>query len=279
MVPAPSFDAYAARIERWVARAEADLIVFPEYGAMELAAIDGAAGDLAASIQAVAGWRAAADALHRDLAQRYGAHILAASGPELHAGAPVNRARFYAPTGAAGHQDKQIMTRFERELWGIGPGDPLTVFDTALGTIAVLICYDAEFPLLARAAVEAGAELILVPSCTDTLQGYNRVRLSCAARALEGQCIVVQSATVGDCDWCPAVDENRGAAAIFAPPDGPFPDTGVIAQGALDAPGWVRAEVDLAQLAEVREGGAQLNFQHWSEQTGRVTQLHRCSLR
>ena len=37
------------------------------------------------------------------------------------------------------------MTRFEREEWGVAPGGPLRLFDTALGRIGVLICYDASF--------------------------------------------------------------------------------------------------------------------------------------
>ena len=113
--------------------------------------------------------------------------------------------------------------------------------------------------------VEAGAELILVPSCTDTVAGFNRVRIGAMARALEGQCVVVQSPTVGPCDWSPAVDENRGRAAIYGPPDGFWPETGVIAEGEMDAPGWITAEVDLARVAQSRREGAVLPFQHWPE--------------
>ncbi|MEM1101943.1 MAG: nitrilase-related carbon-nitrogen hydrolase, partial [Pseudomonadota bacterium] len=156
----PSFEAYAEKLERWVAEAAADLIVFPEYGAMELAAIVGAAGDLQRSIDAVTELLAEADALHAALAAKYGAHILAASapvreanaaegGPKVQVGAEgrraVNRARLFSPGGAVLAQDKQIMTRFEREHWGISPGTPLAVAETALGPIATLICYDAEF--------------------------------------------------------------------------------------------------------------------------------------
>ncbi len=74
------------------------------------------------------------------------------------------------------------MTPFERD-WGISGGAPLRVFDTALGKIAVLICYDSEFPLLARALAEAGAEVILVPSCTERVSGFHRVRTGSMARA------------------------------------------------------------------------------------------------
>jgi predicted amidohydrolase len=89
----------------------------------------------------------------------------------------VNRATLYGPGGIVGHQDKQIMTRFEREIWFVEPGAGLPVFDTLLGRIGILICYDSEFPLLARRMVEAGAEVLLVPSCTDSLAGFTRVRV------------------------------------------------------------------------------------------------------
>ena len=101
------------------------------------------------------------------------------------------------------------------------------MFDTALGRIGVLICYDSEFPLLARAQIEAGAQLLLVPSCTDSLHGYWRVRLAAQARALEGQCYAIQAPLVGNAEWSPAIDINRGAAGIFGPPDGAFPDDGI----------------------------------------------------
>jgi predicted amidohydrolase len=162
------------------------------------------------------------------------------------------------------------MTRFERETWDVGPGGPLRVFDTALGKIGILICYDAEFPLLGRALADAGAEIILVPSCTDTRAGYSRVRIGAMARALENQCVVVQSPTVGYAQWSPAVDENVGAAGVFGPPDLGFPDTGILAEGALNDPGLVAAQVDLAAVATVRAQGAVFNHAHWPESAARA---------
>ncbi|NQV47056.1 MAG: carbon-nitrogen hydrolase family protein [Rhodospirillaceae bacterium] len=44
------------------------------------------------------------------------------------------------------------------------PGDGLTLFDLNGLCCAILICYDAEFPESVRAAVEAGAQVILVPT-------------------------------------------------------------------------------------------------------------------
>ena len=234
---------YAAKLSGWVEAAAAGgaaLAVFPEYGAMELAALDPPKmGDLAGSLESVAALAGEVDALHADLARRHGLHILAASMPVRVGDSFVNRARLFAPSGKMGVQDKLIMTRFEREEWFVSASGPLRLFDTELGKIGISICYDSEFPLLARAQVEAGMELLLVPSCTDTLHGYWRVRLGAQARALEGQCYAVQSPTVGEAAWSPAVDANHGAAGIYGPPDKGMPADGVIALGELDAAQWL----------------------------------------
>ncbi|MCF3973274.1 carbon-nitrogen hydrolase family protein [Paracoccus salsus] len=262
------FAAYEAKLTRWVQDAQgADLLVFPEYGAMELASIGGrqVAGDLQASLHEVARHERAAADLHARLAAQNGCHILAASGPCFEAGRPLNRAVLFGPQGRIGHQDKQVMTRFERDPWGVVGGHGLRVFDTSIGRIGVLICYDSEFPLLGRVLAEAGVELLLVPSCTDTVAGYHRVRIGAMARALESQCVVVHAPTVGPVDWNPALDENRGRAAIYGPPDGLWPETGIIAEGAMDSPGWVMAEIDLARVAQSRRDGAVLPYAHWPE--------------
>jgi predicted amidohydrolase len=266
------WSAYATKVEMWVEAAAsggAKLAVFPEYGAMELASLDPATmGDLAGSLASVSALLPQVDALHADLAAKYGLHILAASAPCAVGDRYVNRARLFTPLGKVGVQDKLVMTRFEREEWHVSASAPLRLFQTELGMIGVNICYDSEFPLLARAQVEAGMELLLVPSCTDSEHGYWRVRLGAQARALEGQCYAVQSPTVGTADWSPAVDINRGAAAIYGPPDRGMPANGVLAIGEMDAAQWVFAEVDLGKVAELRADGGVLNARHWAEQPG-----------
>lgn len=271
------WDAYVAKLSRWVAEAAAGgaaLAVFPEYGAMELASLDPATmGDLHRSIATVSALLPRVDALHAELAAQHGIWLVAASAPRrLDDGRFVNTARLIAPDGRAGFQDKLMMTRFERETWGIVGGDDVRLFDTPLGRLAILICYDSEFPLLARAAVEAGAEVLLVPSCTETMRGYWRVRLGSQARALEGQCYAVHSPTVGDADWSPAVDRNRGAAGIYAPPDAhqgfAMPEDGVIALGVESASQWVFGDIDRDRVALLRADGGVLNARDWAEQPG-----------
>lgn len=276
---------WEAKIAAWVADGAAtgaQLLVFPEYAAIEQAATFGPAvsGDLAATLAAVAGLADARVALHAELARKHKVHILVGSGPVKRPdGRYVNAAQLVTPEGKVGVQEKLIMTPFERD-WGIAPGGPLRVFETALGPIGIAICYDSEFPLLVRALAEAGAEILLVPSCTERVSGFHRIRAGATARALENQIAVITSPTVGDALWSPAVDRNNGSAGIFVPPDVLLSDTGVVAEGVLNDPIWVTGEIDLARLRKLRSSGEMRNFSDWSSQpgaaplSGRVETVH-----
>lgn len=278
-----SWQAYEDKISSWVAKAAkdgADLLVFPEYGAMELAALDAPqrAGTAQGSIDAVGEWLGPARRLFTTLAAEHGVHILSPSAPVREDHRVVNRAGLFTPGGAIGWQDKQIMTRWERDDWRIAPGGPLKVFETELGRIGVLICYDAEFPLLGKALADAGAEFILIPSCTEAREGYSRVQIGARARAMELQCVSVMASLVGAESRLYAVEENTGAAGIFAPPDKGFPPDGILAQGKLDEPGWSIAEVDPKSIARVRDDGNVLHITHWAEQLPRVAHVARVTL-
>jgi predicted amidohydrolase len=278
------WSAYAAKITRWVGEAAgqgAQLLVFPEYGAMELASLGGAAvaADLEGALREVDRHRAAALDLHLRLAAEHRLYILTASGPAYGlphaAGRPVNRASLVGPSGLVGHQDKAMMTRFEREDWGIVAGRGLAVFETALGRVGVLICYDSEFPLLGRALAEAGVEILLVPSATEALAGFTRVRVGAMARALEGQMIVVHAPVVGTPAWCAGMEQSIGAASIYGPPDRGFPETGILAEGRPGEPGWVYARVSTAAVAAVRADGGVLTLRHWPEQLPQLSHVIR----
>ncbi len=279
-----SFAALEDKIARWVADAaqeRADIVVFPEYGAMEIAGTHGdeVAGDLGASLAAVADGLARIDGHHAALARMHRIHILAASGPARLPVAPsvahpqpardryVNAARLFTPSGAMGVQHKLIMTPFEHR-WGISAGDTLNVFETELGTMGILVCYDSEFPLLARAQAQAGARLILVPSCTERISGFNRVRTGARARALENGIATVQSPTIGEALWSPAVDRNAGAAGIYVPAEHGVSETGVIAQGVIDTPSLVVGDIDFRALARLKDTGEMRNVEDWSRQPG-----------
>lgn len=266
------WDDYAGKLAGWVASAaaaQAQLLVFPEYASMELTSLFGEAvcRDLQAQLHALQPLYRDLQALHLELARRHNLIILGASFPLQQAdGSFRNRATLYGPDGVLGFQDKLIMTRFENEQWRIGAGREIRVIPTELGNIGINICYDVQFPLIAQQQIRAGADLILVPSCTDTQAGYNRVRVGCQARALENQCYVVQSPTVGAAQWSEAVDINTGRAGVFTPIDHGFPAQGILAQGDENEPQWLFAPIDLADAHAIRSSGQVLNYRDWPRQ-------------
>ena len=266
------WDEFADKLDRWVAgaaRQGAKLLVFPEYGSMELASLFGedVYRDLQKQLHAMQTLLPQWHALHETLAKRYEVVILASSFPTQQSdGRFVNRANLFGPNGLLGYQDKLMMTRFENEQWYISGSDKINVIDTPLGRIGIHICYDSEFPMIAHQQVAAGADLLLVPSCTDTQAGFHRVRLGCQARALENQCYVVQSPTVGHAPWSEAVDINTGRASVYTPVDYGFPDDGILAQGADQQAGWVYATIDLTAIARIRDEGQVFNYRDWPKQ-------------
>ena len=261
-----------AKVARWVGEATAHgarLLVFPEYFSMELTSLFDAPTrqSLSAQLAALQELLPQFQDLFAQTAREQGVTICAGSFPvRVEDGSYRNRSFLFHADGTSEFQDKLQMTRFENEQWLIEGGTELHAFDTAIGRVGIAVCYDAEFPLIARRLVEGGADLILVPSCTDTTAGYWRVRIGAQARALENQCYVVQSSTVGEAPWSPAVDTNVGAAAIYTPADRGFPENGVLASGTLNAAQWVYADVDPARLAEVRRNGQVFNYRDWTGQ-------------
>ncbi|MAK67614.1 MULTISPECIES: carbon-nitrogen hydrolase family protein [unclassified Methylophaga] len=260
---------FTDKLTQWVAEAveeKAKLLVFPEYGSMELASLFGEAiyTDLGKQLHSMQDVYADWQDLHHQLSKQYDVMMLASTFPVLQEdGTFRNRANLYAPDGLIGFQDKLIMTRFENEQWLIHPGQQIKVLDTDVGRIGISICYDIEFPMIAYQQVNAGADLILAPSCTDTQAGFHRVRIGCQARALENQCYVVQSPTFGEARWSEAVDVNTGRASIYTPVDYGFTDNGILIEGVADKPGWVCADLDLTEIARVREEGQVFNYRDW----------------
>ncbi|GAN81711.1 carbon-nitrogen hydrolase family protein [Acidocella aminolytica] len=266
--PPSSFKAFLLRIERLAAEAAlagADLLALPEYAAMVCAGAEIKAPDIEAElIYAVDKSSEILTALV-EIAKRHKLYILGGSLPMRDSDGKIrNRAPFIAPSGQLEFQDKQAMTRFEEEEWGIAGGAVPKVFETKFGRIGISICYDSEFPLHVRPQVAAGAKLILVPCCTASPAGFNRVRFSARARAVENQCYTAVIPLIGEADWSGSIDVNVGHAALFTPCDVGFPDDGVAVAGALNEPKLVFAKVDFESIDGVRQNGAVLNHRDWS---------------
>ena len=267
--PPASFKAFMLRIERLAAEAAmagADLLALPEYAAMVCAGAAIKSPDIKAELLYAVSKADEILAGLREIATRHKLYILGGSLPMRDADGEIrNRAPFIAPSGQLAFQDKQAMTRFEDEEWGITGGVAPRVFETTFGRIGISICYDSEFPLHVRPQVAAGAKLILVPCCTASPAGFNRVRLSARARAVENQCYVAVIPLIGEADWSGSIDVNIGHAALFTPCDVGFPEDGVATAGALNEPRLVFAEFDFAAIDTVRQAGSVLNHRDWAD--------------
>ena len=267
----PDFDAFAAHQRRLLGDAAAQgaqVAVLPEYLALELAATfgDSVRGDTLASLEAVQRYRDDWLTLFAGLARETGMHIVAGSFlVDIGGGRYRNRSDLFAPDGGHLWQDKLQLTGFEKATGVINGGDALKVVEVGGIRAGISICYDSEFPLPVRAQYEAGARLLLVPSCTDTAAGATRVQVGCLARALENRMFVVQAVTAGQAAWSPALDENTGEATVYAPMDAAFPADGILARTRGDDT-WAMADLDF-DLLEGTRGRAQVaNDRDWSGQ-------------
>jgi predicted amidohydrolase len=261
--PVTTFDQFRDQVEALVDTAadyRCQLLVFPEYFTVQLLTLGDVKRPIDRQIRDLAGQESRVIELMSRLAKRSGMYIVAGTMPAMASGEDnvYNQCGVFAPSGEHGIQRKLHMTRFESEEWLVSPGTRLRVFETDLGTIAVTVCYDVEFPELARAAARRGAFLLVVPSCTDERQGYLRVRYCAQARAIENQMYVVQASTVGSLPMVPAVSLNYGQAAIMTPSDFAFSRDGILAEGIPNQESMVIGELNLVTIRESRERGTVL---------------------
>ena len=100
-------------------------------------------------------------------------------------------ALFFAPDGYLGKHRKLMPTAAERLVWGFGDGSTLPVFDTPLGRIGAVICWENYMPLLRMAMYAKGVQIY----CAPTADGRETWLATMRHIALEGRCfvLVVQS--------------------------------------------------------------------------------------
>lgn len=255
--PLSGFDQFATQVRQhvlWAWDSASHLVCFPEYVTGSLLSVVGSDGtDLAADWDR---WTGPYLELFSGLARETGMYILGGTHLVPEGGRLYNTAHLFTPAGAVFTQRKLHLTPYEVNPWTLAPGESLQVFDTELGRLAVLVCYDIEFPEAARAVADAGADVILCPSATDDRAGFWRVRYSCHARAIENQVYVVQAALVGGLPNVRYLEQSYGRAGLISPCDTPFARDGIIADGEWNQHLVVSGVADLDLLAEVRAAGS-----------------------
>ncbi|MEE6132399.1 MULTISPECIES: carbon-nitrogen hydrolase family protein [Bacillaceae] len=253
-----SFEEFAHQVEHYVKTAEefgAEFVMFPEFFTTQLMSIGNHQGQ-ALTIQDLPDFTEQYRSLFMSLAIKMNIHIIAGTHVIRREGRLYNVAHLFYPDGRIGEQAKLHMTPTELQEWDMTPGESLQIFETTKGKVALLTCYDIEFPEIVRMAKAKGADVIFCPSCTDDRHGFHRVRYTSHARAIENQVYVVNSGTVGSLPTVDFMRANFGQAAIITPNDVPFPPKGLMAEGEINQDMIVTADLDLELLYKVRESGS-----------------------
>lgn len=261
--PVQTFDQFRDQVQALVETAadyKAQLLVFPEYFTVQLLTLGNVKRPMQEQVRDLARQSDRFRTLMGDLARQHGLYIVAGTIPVMDGDSDhvYNESGFFSPSGKHGVQGKLHMTRFEKEEWKVSPRAKFQVFETDFGRVAITICYDVEFPEIARAAGREGAHILVVPSCTDERQGFLRVRYCAQARAVENQMYVVQSSTVGSLPMVPAVSLNYGQASILTPSDFAFSRDGILAEGIPNQESMVIGDVNLTTILQGRSHGTVL---------------------
>jgi len=152
------------------------------------------------------------------------------------------------------------VTPDEVSFWGLQGGDDVRVFDTDFGKVGILICYDVEFPELPRLMAQKGLQILFVPFWTDTKTAYLRVRRCAQARAIENECYVVISGSVGNLPKVENMDMQYSQAAVFTPSDFAFPHDAVAAEATPNTEMTLIVDLDFDNLKELRNHGSVRNL-------------------
>ncbi|MGA3011710.1 MAG: GNAT family N-acetyltransferase [Terracidiphilus sp.] len=261
--PIACFEDFVRQVEFFVHSAKdykAHFVLFPEFFTMQLLSyINEPAPALA--VRRLARLAPEYEALFMRLAKETGIYIIGGTHPVFQRGKVFNAAHLFTPNGQVFRQKKVHLTPTEIGPYQLSRGHGLYLYHTDFGNIAILICYDVEFPEVARVMAEAGAEILFVPSCTDGREGFCRVRYCAQARAIENQIYVAMTGTVGNLPLVPYMNTNYGQAAILTPSDYFFARDGIAAEGTINQEQLVVADVDLDLLDEQRVNGSVIPLQ------------------
>jgi nitrilase len=126
---------------------------------------------------------------------------------------------FFAPDGSfLGKHRKVMPTASERLVWGFGDGSTMPVFDTPLGKVGAVICWENYLPLLRAAMYSKGIEIY----CAPTADARDSWVASMRHIAVEGRCFVLS---------CNQFNRRRDFPADYSSAFGANPDQIVTAGG------------------------------------------------
>lgn len=216
--------------------------------------------DEASAMRAVAQYTPEIKNRFRDLAIRYNVNIITGSMPGMEGKKLKNLGFLCHRNGNIDQYEKIHITPDEAKFWGMSGGNAVKVFETDAGKIGILICYDVEFPELPRLLAEEGMEILFVPFLTDTQNAYNRVRYCAQARAIENECFVAITGSIGNLPKVENMDIQYSQSAVFTPCDFAFPSNGIKSEATANAEMILIADVDISLLNELHLKGSVRNL-------------------
>ncbi|MBN2350807.1 MAG: GNAT family N-acetyltransferase [Bacteroidales bacterium] len=253
-----SFDALVEQIEYFVDAVsdyKSDFILFPEFFNAPLMATYNHLGE-AKAIRELANFTEPLRKKFQEFAVSYNVNIITGSMPLVKDNDLLNVSFICRRDGTWDSYCKIHPTPSEKSAWGMTGGREIKTFDTDCGRIGILICYDIEFPELARLYSKDGVQILFVPFLTDTQNGYYRVRRCAQARAIENECYVAIAGCVGNLPRVNNMDIQYAQSAIFTPSDFPFPTNAVKAEATPNTEMTLIADLDLSLLKELHEHGS-----------------------
>ena len=244
-----------------VADYKGDFVVFPELFTLQLLSIEDQELSPAQSIEALTKYTPRFKEAMRDMALRHNINIIGGSHPtRVESGRVENISYVFLRDGTIHEQPKIHPTPNEVYWWNIEGGNTLKAIETDCGPIGVLICYDSEFPELARHLTDQGVQILFVPFCTDERQSYLRVRYCCQARAVENQIYVVMSGNVGNLPNVANMDIQYAQSCILTPCDFPFARDGIAADTSPNVETVAFADLRPEILITARNNGTVKNL-------------------
>lgn len=239
----------------------ADFAVFPELFTLQLLSLEERKQNPAEAIDALTSYTDDLKSFMSDLAVRYNVNIIGGTHPTHVSETEIQNISYvYLRDGSIHEQAKIHPTPNERHWWNISGGSDVSPIMTDCGPIGVLICYDCEFPELARHLVNQGAQLLFIPFCTDERQSYLRVRYCAQARAVENQCYVIMSGNVGNLPGVENMDIQYAQSCILTPCDFVFARDGIAADTTPNVETVAFADLRLESLHIARNSGTVQNL-------------------
>mgnify|MGYP001036180975 CR=1 FL=1 len=254
----PTFESLIDQVEFFIdaiSGYRSDFVLFPEFFNAPLMAEFNHLEEPEA-IRGLARYTEALRQRFMEFAVSYNINIISGSMPIIEDGKLLNISYLCRRDGSYESYRKIHITPSEKSAWGMTGGDTVRVFNTDAGKIGILICYDVEFPELARIYAHQGLDLLFVPFLTDTQNGYNRVRRCAQARAIENECYVAIAGCIGNLPRVNNMDIQYAQSAVFTPSDFGFPTNTIKAETTPNTEMTLIVDVDIDLLKELHNHGS-----------------------